>query len=78
MRNAQSQPIRIVFGASNDIPVPGDYRGLGRLELGVFRPNTGEWFVRSDDGHASRIQFGLNGDLPVSPNPAVMMNVLLR
>ena len=35
------------FGATNltDIPVPGDYDGVGVTEMAVYRPSTGQWFV---------------------------------
>jgi cyclophilin family peptidyl-prolyl cis-trans isomerase/allophanate hydrolase subunit 1 len=35
------------FGAINltDIPVPGDYDGIGYTEMAVFRPATAQWFV---------------------------------
>ena len=35
------------FGATNlfDVPVPGDYDGIGVTELAVFRPSTAQWFV---------------------------------
>jgi uncharacterized repeat protein (TIGR03803 family) len=35
------------YGATNlfDIPVPGDYDGIGRTEMAVFRPSTAQWFV---------------------------------
>ena len=40
------------FGATNlqDIPVPGDYDGLGRTEMAVFRPSTAQWIVLGPSG----------------------------
>src|SRR5438270_12667390 len=34
-------------------------------QIAVFRPSTGEWFVRHDDGSATPIAFGGAGDMPV-------------
>jgi hypothetical protein len=33
--------------------------------IGIYRPSTGEWFLRSDDGSGTQIQFGGSGDVPV-------------
>jgi hypothetical protein len=35
----------IQFGSPGDIPVPGDYDGIGRDELAVYRPSTGQFIV---------------------------------
>ena len=41
-----------VFGAAGlvDIPVPGDYDGLGHTQLAVFRPSTAQWFANGVNG----------------------------
>jgi len=41
--------------------VPGDYIGLGKTQLAVFRPSNSTWYV---NGQAA-VQFGLAGDVPV-------------
>ena len=33
-----------------DVPVPGDYDGIGRTEMAVFRPSTAQWYVQSAAG----------------------------
>jgi protocatechuate 3,4-dioxygenase beta subunit len=56
------------FGASNDIPIAGDWNGDGIRSIGVFRD--GKWhFDRDGDGRWSDgdqiAVFGQKGDLPV-------------
>jgi hypothetical protein len=36
---------RMIQFAVGDIPVPGDYDGIGEPEVAVFRPGTGQWLV---------------------------------
>ena len=35
----------VTFGVAGDIPVPGDYTGVGFDELAVYRPTTGQFLV---------------------------------
>ena len=42
--------------------VPADIGGAGKSDLAVFRPSTGEWWVR---GQAGAVAFGQAGDIPV-------------
>src|SRR5262249_45531095 len=49
------------FGTSKDLPVPGDYDGIGRTVVAVFRPRTAQWFI---GGHSQAIQFGGPNDIP--------------
>ena len=37
--------LQIPWGLPGDTPVPGDYDGDGRMDLAVFRPTTGVWYV---------------------------------
>lgn len=64
------------WGAQGDIPVPGDYLGLGFSQLAVWRPGTGTWLVcpepwspsqsaTPDPASAVSIQWGQTGDAPV-------------
>lgn len=62
------------FGAAGDLPVVGDWTGTGIASIGVYRPETGEWFLDLNSngqwdgcGIDACIQFlGKNeGDLPV-------------
>ena len=46
---------------AGDVPVPGDYNGDGLTDVAVWRPSTGEWFVRGQ----FTVQWGGTGDVPV-------------
>jgi hypothetical protein len=58
--------IRLVFGGGGDIPVPRDYDGDGRSDIGIFRPSTGEWFISYMAGGGIRLVFGGQGDVPIA------------
>ena len=36
----------VAFGQAGDIPVPGEYTGVGYDELAVYRPSTGQFLVQ--------------------------------
>ncbi len=64
--------VTLGLGAAGDKPVPGDYDGDGRPDLGVWRASTGAWSVllsacEYDAGRALQRQWGLGtaGDVPV-------------
>jgi subtilisin-like proprotein convertase family protein len=62
---------RAVQFAPGDVPVPGDYDGIGVIEPAVYRPSTGQWFVKGPNDSAPRllnangIPFGTSIDIPV-------------
>jgi len=54
------------WGAPGDVPVPGDYDRDGKIDLAVWRPWEGYWYViRSSDGGTLSRQWGAQGDIPV-------------
>jgi Divergent InlB B-repeat domain len=61
------------FGLPGDIPVVGDWNGTGTSKIGVFRPNSGDWFLDLNgngiwDGPTKDLyirSFGQAGDMPV-------------
>ena len=56
----------VQWGASGDIPVPGNYAGDARSDYAVFRPSNGTWYVRSSEGtNQPAVQWGASGDVPV-------------
>jgi hypothetical protein len=62
-----------LFGTTGDLPVAGDWDGMGKSRIGVFRPTTGEWLLDYNgngawDGCGVDVcltGFGTVGDLPV-------------
>jgi Divergent InlB B-repeat domain len=62
-----------LFGGADDWPVSGDWSGSGASRIGIFRPNTGEWFLDYNgngiwdgcDVDVCVSSFGIPGDLPV-------------
>ena len=57
------------FGASGDVPAPGDYDGDGKTDPAVFRPSGSTWFVQRSNNSGTLIQsFGINGDIPIPGN----------
>lgn len=63
---------QILFGAQGDIPVVGNWDGLnGTDTIGVYRPSTGQYFLRNSNttgGAHISFYFGNPGDKPVVGN----------
>jgi hypothetical protein len=63
---------RTVTFAPGDIPVPGDWDGIGQTEPAVYRPSTGQWLVEGPSDTSPRVlaAFGALNDIPLlSPYP---------
>jgi hypothetical protein len=62
------------FGVSGDLSVAGDWNGDGIARIGVFRPNTGRWYMDlNGNGQLDSCgpdgcygPFGMSGDRPVA------------
>jgi len=67
MASGGGSPFQILFGASADIPVPGDYDGDGKTDAVVYRPSTGLWFGATTGAAVTAIQLALGqpGDIPI-------------
>lgn len=56
----------MLWGAASDVPVVGDYEGDGRTDVAVWRPATGQWFVKLSSLNAySVLSWGASADIPV-------------
>jgi hypothetical protein len=56
----------IDWGLPSDLPAAADYDGDGRLDVAVFRPSIGRWYVkRSSDESMLTVDWGLTTDIPV-------------
>jgi len=50
---------------ASDIPVPGDYDGLGHAEVASYNATSGIWSIDNRVTGIHFVQFGLPGDIPV-------------
>ncbi|WP_327679894.1 hypothetical protein [Kitasatospora sp. NBC_00458] len=63
--------VRALLGSASgagDQPVAGNWDGGPAGNVGVFRPSTGQFHLRNDDGSLVKLDWGQAGDLPVSAN----------
>ena len=37
----------IIWGGLGDMPALGDYDGDGRMDISIFRPSTGAWYIKN-------------------------------
>jgi Beta-propeller repeat len=64
---AGTGPFQIYFGATSDVPVPGDYDGDGKTDAVIYRPSTGLWYGPRTGAAQIVIQMVLGepGDIPI-------------
>ncbi|WP_416237507.1 transglycosylase family protein [Streptomyces sp. NBC_00162] len=65
LRDANGGTTAVGFGQAGDVPMTGDFDGVGHDQLGIFRPSTSTFVVRHDDGSITSLVFGQAGDIPV-------------
>ena len=53
------------FGWKGCVPVPGDYDGDGRTDVGVYDTNTGMWYILCWSGAYYEGRFGWPGAVPI-------------
>jgi hypothetical protein len=58
---------QIYFGATSDVPVPGDYNGDGKADAVIFRPSTGLWYGPATGlAHiVIQMNLGQTNDIPI-------------
>jgi len=54
------------FGKNGDLPVAGNWDGVGGWEVGVRRPASAKFLLRMADGSVQRVPLGDFDDLPVT------------
>ena len=52
----------VAWGATGDVPVPGDYDGDGRDDVAVYR--NGTWYLLRSTAGATGLIWGVGSDLP--------------
>lgn len=58
-----------LWGLPGDIPQPGDYDGDGRVDMAVYRPSTGSWYVLLSSTNNTTfitVRWGTSTDTPVA------------
>lgn len=65
----------MTFGQAGDIPVPGDYLGLGYDQLAVYRPSLGEFLVLNPNGGPNGGMVPLNLGVGSSPDLSSLVPV---
>jgi hypothetical protein len=64
----------VVFGATGDLPIAGNWNGTGKSDIGFFRPSNNRWYLdKNGNGvwntcatDTCLAPFGTTGDIPVS------------
>ena len=54
------------YGASGDKLVPNDYDGDAKVDIAVWRPTTGVWYIYQSASSSTRTEtWGVENDIPV-------------
>lgn len=62
-----SQQVSFQWGATGDVPVPGDFDGDGKTDFSIFRPSSNQWWIfKSSDNTYYSIAYGAAGDKPAA------------
>ncbi|MFE2728450.1 PKD domain-containing protein [Kitasatospora sp. NPDC059327] len=56
---------QVSFGQAGDLPIAGDWDGLGHDQLGIYRPSSNTFALRHGDGSVTAVPVGEPGDIPV-------------
>ena len=57
--------VPLPFGDPTDTSVPGDFDGDGVTDLAVFRPSTGDWYLRNSSSPLGIVTWGGSIDWPI-------------
>ena len=63
---ANASTSSVTFGQTGDIPVPGNYDGLGYDEIAVYRPSTGQFLVLEPNGMTETLNLGVGSSADLS------------